>query len=122
MASKLDKLMDNHTGFHYAIDNISNIPIPDIGVAAHIHLMEASSLTMQLAKVFLPMGSGMAHPASFTNHAHGVTSLKVRDTPTLALKAVKVSDCTWDNRVSVFLIHLKGRMAAIGLQLIVTVT
>ena len=68
----------------------------------------------------------MAHSPLFTPHEPGVTSLKAKDAPTPALKALeRDSDFTLDNTASTFLIHLKGRnpksrMATLGLQLIVT--
>ena len=83
--------MNNETRLRQDIENISSMPIPDIGVATPIHLMEACSLAMQLANVACPLDRATPHPQSFTPHTPGVISLKTKDTATTDLKAVEGS-------------------------------
>ena len=91
--------MDNETGFQQDIDNISNMSTSNIGPGA----------PMQLANVFRPKGNGVAHLASFTSRAPGLTSLKAKDAPTLSLKlVVKDNDLTLGNTAFAFPMHLKG--------------
>ena len=64
---------------------------------------------MQLVNVFALTGNGMAHPPSFAHHASGVINHKAKDSPTLALKTVRLDNEIADNTASAFFMYLKGR-------------